>query len=60
MMKARYADYSLDEIPELEETEFVFAASVRPRFEDANDIGCIGDSISIAMDVGNDFSMFDA
>jgi hypothetical protein len=59
MMKARYAEYSLYDIPELEETEFAFATSARPRFEDANDIGCIGDSISIAMEVGDGFSMFD-
>ncbi len=57
-MKTRRADYSLEEIPELEETEFVFSA--RPRFEDANDSGHIGDSISFAMDVGDEFSTFDA
>jgi hypothetical protein len=57
-MKTRRADYSHDEIPELEETEFVFSAC--PRFEDANDGGHLGDSISFAMDVGGEFSMFDA
>jgi len=57
-MKRKYADYSLDEIPELEETELVFSA--RPRLEDANDGGCIGDSISFAMDVGDELSMFNA
>ena len=57
-MKRKHADYSLDEIPELEETEFVFSA--RPRFEDSNDGGHIGDSISFAMDVGDELSMFNA
>ena len=56
-MKRKYADYSLDEIPELEETEFVFSA--RPRFEDANDGGHIGDSISIATDVTGDVAALD-
>jgi hypothetical protein len=57
-MKTRRAEYSHEEIPELEETEFVFSAC--PRFEDANDGGHIGDSISFAMDIGAEFSMFDA
>jgi hypothetical protein len=58
IVKTRRADYSHYEIPELEETEFVFSAC--PRFEDANDGGHIGDSISFAMDVGDEISMFDA
>ena len=58
-MKARYDEYSLYDIPELEETEYAFAVSTRQRFEDSNDIGCTGDSISIAMEVGDGFSMFD-
>lgn len=58
-MKTRYADYSLDEIPELEETEFEFSVSSCRRIDDANDIGHICDSISIAMDVGSEFQMFD-
>jgi hypothetical protein len=57
-MKSRRADYSHYEIPELEETEFVFSHC--PRFEDANDSGHIGDSISFAMDVGDEYSMLDA
>ena len=57
-MKTRRADYSHCEIPELEETEFVFSAC--PRFEDANDGGHVGDSISFAMDFVHEFSMFDA
>lgn len=59
-MKARYADYSLDEIPELEETAFEFAVLTRPPIEDANDGGHIGDSISFSMEAGDDFSVFDA
>jgi hypothetical protein len=59
-MKTRRADYSHYEIPELEETEFEFSVSTCPRIEDANDAGHISDSISFAMDVGDEFSMFDA
>ena len=58
-MKIKYADYSLDEIPELEETEFEFSVSSCRRIEDANDVGNAGDSISIAMDVTGDFAAFD-
>ena len=58
-MKTIRADSSLYEIPELEETEFVFSISSCARIEDANDIGHIGDSISIAMDVSYDFPAFD-
>jgi hypothetical protein len=57
-MKRKYADYSLDEIPELEETEFVFSA--RPRFEDSNDVGNMGDSISFSVDLGDALHSFDA
>jgi hypothetical protein len=57
-MKRKYADYSLDEIPELEETEFVFSA--RPRFEDSNDVGHMGDSISFSVDLGDALQSFDA
>jgi hypothetical protein len=57
-MKTKRADRALYELPELEETEFEF--STRGRFEDANDIGCIGDSISFAMDANSDFHAFDA
>ncbi len=59
-MKTIPVDYSLCEIPELEETEFEFSLSTRPRIEDANDFGHIGDSISFAMEVGDAFSAFDA
>ena len=58
-MKTKYADYSLDEIPELEETEFEFSVSACRRFEDSNDVGQMGDSISIAMDVTGEFAAFD-
>jgi hypothetical protein len=57
-MKTKRADRALYELPELEETEFEFSTSAR--FEDANDIGCIGDSISFAMDANSDFHAFDA
>jgi hypothetical protein len=57
-MKIKRADRALYELPELEETEFTF--STRGQFEDANDIGCIGDSISFAMDANSDFHAFDA
>ena len=59
-MKTRRADFSHYEIPELEETEFEFSVSSCRRFEDANDGGHIGDSISFSMDVGDAFSMYDA
>jgi hypothetical protein len=59
-MKTKRADYSLYEIPELEETEFEFSVSSCPGIEDANDIGDMSDSISFAMDIGGEFSMFDA
>lgn len=59
-MKTIPAEYCLYDVPELEETEFVFPASASPRFEDANDFGHIGDSISFSMDLGDDFASFDA
>jgi hypothetical protein len=58
-MKTKYADYSLDEVPELEETEFEFSASSCRRFEDSNDFGHMGDSISFAMDATGNFAAFD-
>jgi hypothetical protein len=58
-MKTKYADYSLDEVPELEETEFEFSVSSCRRFEDANDSGDIGDSISITLDITGDIATFD-
>jgi len=54
-MRTMPTEYALYEIPELEETEFALAVSPCPRIEDANDGGCIGDSISIAMDLSEDF-----
>jgi hypothetical protein len=50
-MKSRPTDYSLYDIPELEETEFALAVSPCRRIEDANDIGEIGDSFSIGLDL---------
>jgi hypothetical protein len=58
-MKTKYAAYSLDEVPELEETEFEFSVSSCRRFEDANDGGDIGDSISITMDITGEFALLD-
>jgi len=52
-LKTRRADFSHFEIPELEETEFEFSVSTCRRYEDANDGGCIGDSISFAIDLGD-------
>ena len=59
-MKIISREYSLCEIPELEETEFEFSVSACPRIEDANDFGDIGDSISFAMDLGDALQTFDA
>ena len=50
-MKNRPTDYSLYDIPELEENEFALSVSPRRRIEDANDIGEIGDSFSIGLDL---------
>lgn len=49
MMKNKPADYSLYEIPELDDSEFSLSVSPCPRFEDLNDIGEIGDSFSIGL-----------
>jgi len=51
IMKSRLADYSLYDIPELEETEFALSVSPCPRIEDSNDIGGICDSFSIGLDL---------
>lgn len=59
-MKTIPGEYSLSEIPELEETEFEFSVSRFPRIEDANDFGHICDSVSFAMDLGDAFQTFDA
>lgn len=59
-MKTIRAEYCLYDVPELEETEFEFPASGSARFEDANDFGHTGDSISFRMDLGGEFSAFDA
>jgi len=47
-MKSALSDYSLYDIPELEEAEFALAISPCPRIEDCDDIGNKGDSFSIA------------
>lgn len=44
------------DMPELEETEFALAISPCPRIEDANDIGEIGDSFSIGLNLFDDFA----
>lgn len=59
-MKTIRAEYCLYDVPELEETEFVLPASSSRRFEDANDFGHMGDSISFSMDTGDQFAAFDA
>ncbi len=46
-MKSMPPDYSLYEIPELEETEFALSVSPCPRIEDSNDTGGIGQPVSI-------------
>lgn len=51
-MKIMRTEYSLSELPELEEAEFEFSASSCPRIEDANNAGYIGDSISMDADFG--------
>jgi len=59
-LKTRRADFSHFEIPELEETEFEFSVSTCRRYEDANDSGYMGDSISISMDLGDALTTLDA
>ena len=54
-MKKRPADYSLYDIPELEESEFALRVSPFPRIEDPNDIGGIGDSFSIGLDLTDEY-----
>jgi hypothetical protein len=44
------------DMPELEETEFALAISPCPRIEDSNDIGEIGDSFSIGLNLFDDFA----
>ena len=51
MMKKRPADYSLWDIPELEESEFALPLSQCRRIEDPNDIGDIGDLFSVGVDL---------
>ena len=46
-MKKSPADYSLDDIPELEEADFALEASARPRIPYSSDGGDIGDWFSI-------------
>ena len=42
---------SLYDLPELEESEFTPSYSRASRFEDSNDLGDIGDSFSIGLDM---------
>jgi hypothetical protein len=58
VMKHRSADYSLYEIPELEESEFALCISPYPRIEDPNENGGIGDSFSIGLDLIDEFPGF--
>ena len=58
-MIARPAGYALYEVPELEVTEFAISVSTCPGIEDANDVGHIGDSISITVDISDEISTFD-
>jgi hypothetical protein len=53
------AGYALYEIPELEVTEFAISVSTCPGIEDANDVGRMGDSISITLDISDEISTFD-
>ncbi len=53
-MKAN--DYSPDDLPELEQTEFWSGVWSGRRIEDANDGGDMGDSISISLDDLGEFS----
>ena len=51
MMKRKPAYHDFYEIPELEESEFAFPVSCCHRIEDPNDIGEIGDSFSVGVDL---------
>ena len=53
-MKKRPAAYSVYDIPDLEESEFALSVSPYPRIEDPNEIGEIGDSFSIGLDLIDD------
>lgn len=55
-MKKRHIDYSLYDVSELEETEFARSVSPYRRIEDPNDIGEIGDSFSIGLDLIDELS----
>jgi hypothetical protein len=59
-MKNRRTDYSRYDIPELEESEFALSVSPSCRIEDANDIGEIGDSFSIGLDLIDELSASDS
>jgi hypothetical protein len=52
VMKKRTSEYY--DLPELEESEFAFCVSPCHRIEDANDIGEIGDSFSIGLDLSDE------
>ena len=49
-MKSKRIDYSLLDVPELDETEFTPTFSRCAWVDDSNDIGEIGDSFSIGLD----------
>jgi len=55
VMKHKSADYSLYEIPELEDSEFALRVSPCPRIEDPNENGEIGDSFSIGLDTMDEY-----
>lgn len=53
-MKNLPSEYSLYDIPELEESEFALSVSPCPRIEDSNDMGDMGDSFSIGSIVADE------
>ena len=59
-MNASRDEYSFHDLPELEEAEFDFVVPTCRRIQDDNDPGHFADSISIALDIGDEFSQFDA
>ena len=46
-MKSLHSDYSLYDVPELEESEFALSVSPCPLIEDSSDMEEMGDSFSI-------------
>jgi hypothetical protein len=59
-MKRKLKDYSQYDIPDIEETEFALGVSPCPRIEDPNDLGDMGDSFSIGLDVTDEFLTSDS